>query len=41
MLVLSESFKNKLLPMNGYMKGGSDSDLKPGHAQLKGHRTAA
>ncbi|HAH3010248.1 TPA: DNA transfer protein, partial [Escherichia coli] len=22
MLVLSESFKNKLLPMNGYMKGG-------------------
>ncbi|HAL6709742.1 TPA: DNA transfer protein [Escherichia coli] len=28
MLVLSESFKNKLLPMNGYMKGGSDSGSK-------------
>ncbi|EEY1254750.1 DNA transfer protein [Escherichia coli] len=28
MLVLSESFKNKLLPMNGYMKGGSDSVSK-------------
>ncbi|MER1974593.1 DNA transfer protein [Pseudocitrobacter faecalis] len=28
MSVLSESFKNKLLPMNGYMKGGSDSGSK-------------